>query len=408
MTVLLQLRAFDRALGWLAIPVAGIWALPWLAADTVAATNYALAASVAWSGLVAGFAVRRIHDWHGAMLAPRFRGSLFAAGAILIGTVGATGLALCGFAGNHMPLIGPTLLIGCGIFFGLVDRPQWSVYLGPSFVDRLSPWAFAAGGVLALFRHLDGTFPHDWPQIVEIGFAGMVLVLVRRGLNSPRQPANIPEAAFFNRTRYGGRWNEEVWTEAQASIVVLGIIVAFWLVLPTAWQSALAVGLLGGLWALFAAASLAESLRSLPLRLRWNWLLAGPRSRTDAGRQVSVRIVLRIATSLPVGAAGVLLHASQDSVLGGEALLDELLLLYVGLLAAAFAGMRFQSLERSVRRYSVPWIALGGVSGAGLAGFAPFSPNALGIAILVVTLLSLAAMAAVLGGRDMGRVEIVE
>lgn len=408
MTVVVQLRAFDSALLWLAVPVAGAWALPWLAQDVVAATNYALAASVAWSGLVVGFAVRRIHDWHGAILAPGFPGSLFVAGAILIGTVSITGLALCWFAGNPMPLIGPALLIGCGIFFGPVDRPPRSAHRGPSFVDRLSPWAFAAGGVLALLRHLDGTFPHDWPQIVEIGFAGLVLALVRRGLNSPPRPASGPEAAFFNRTRYAVRWSEEVWTEAQASIVVLGVIVVVWLVMPTAWQSAITVGVLGGLWALFASASLVGNLRSLPLRLRWNWLLAGQHSRTDAGRGVSVRIVLRVVTSLPVGAVGVLLHASHDSVLEGKTLFVELLVLYSGLLAAAFACMRFQRLERSVRRYSVPWIALGGGAGAGLAGFAPFSPDVGVIAILVGALLGLAALTAVLGSRDMGRVEIAE
>ncbi|MCY4059866.1 MAG: hypothetical protein OXG44_17915 [Gammaproteobacteria bacterium] len=408
MTVVLQLRAFDRALLWLAVPVAGTWALPWLAEDVVATTNYALAASLTWSGLVVGFAVRRIHDWQGTILAPRFSGSLFVAGAILIGSVGITGLAVCWFAGNPMPLIGPALVIGCGIFFGLVDRPPWSAHLGPSFVDTFSPWAFAAGGVLVLLRHLDGTFSHDWPQIVEIGFAGLVLALVRRGLNSPPQPGSVPEAAFFNRTRYAVRWSEEVWTEAQASIVVLGIIVAVWLVIPTAWQSALAVGLLGGLWTLFTAASLADSLRSLPQRLRWNWLLAGRRSRTVAGRQASVPIVLRVVTSLPVGAAGVLVHASRDSVPKGETLFDELLVLYAGLLAAALAGMRFRKLQRSVRRYSVPWVALVGIAGACLAGLAPFSPDSIGIGILVVVLLSLAALSAVLGGRGLARWEMIE
>ena len=408
MTAVLQLRAFDGALLWLAIPVAATWALPWFAEDVVAATNYALAASVAWSGLVAGFAVRRVHDWHGAILAPRFRGSLFFAGAILIGTVGITGLAMCWFAGNRIPLIGPALVFGCGIFLGFVDRPQWSAYLGPSFVDRLNPWAFAAAGVLVLLRHLDGTFSPDWPQVVEIGFVGVVLAFVRRGLNSPPQPANVPEAAFFNRMRYAVRWREEAWTEAQASVVVLGIIVAVWLLMPTAWKSTLAVGVLGGLWALFASASLVDNLRSLPLRLRWNRILADRRSRTDAGRQASVRIVLRVAASLPVGAVLVHVHTSQDSVLEGKTLFDELLVLYVGLLGAAFACMRFRGLERSVRRHSVPWIALGGISGACLAGFAPFSPDVIGIGVLVVVLLGFAALTAVLGGRRMGLLEIAE
>ena len=301
MTVLLQLRAFDRALLWLAIPVAAIWALPWFAEDIVTTTNYALAASVAWSGLVAGFAVRRTHDWQGTILAPRFRRSLFVAGAILIGTVVIAGLALCWCAGNHIPLIGPALVISCGIFLGFVDRPLWSVGLRPSFIDRLNPWAFALVGVLALLRHLDGTFSHLWPQIVEIGAAGLALAFVRRALNNPPQPSSVPEAGFLHRTRYAVRWGEEVWNEALASIVVLGTLVAVWLVIPTAWQSALAVGLLGGLWTLFTVASLADNLRSLPQRLRWNKLLAGRRSRILGGRQVSVRIVLRVVTSLPMG-----------------------------------------------------------------------------------------------------------
>ena len=165
---------------------------------------------------------------------------------------------------------------------------------------------------------------------------------------------------------------------------------------------------LGGLWTLFAAASLVDGLRSLPLRLRWNWLLAGRRSRTDAGRQASVRIVLRVAASPSVGAVGVLVHASQDSRLEANTLFDELIAVYIGLLVAALGVMRFQWLERSVRRYAVPWIALGGTAGACLAGFAPFSPDAIGIVILAVVLLGLAALMALLGGRDVGRTEITE
>ena len=409
MTIVLQLRAFDRALLWFAVPVAGAWTLAWLADDLVAATDYALAASLGWSGLVAGFAVRRIHDWHGSILAPRFPGSLFVAGAILIGTVGAIGLALCWIAGNHTPLVGPALVIACGAFFGLVDRSRWSAYgaLGPSVVDRISPWAFAALGVLALLRHLDGTFPHHWPQLVEVGAAGVVLAFVRRGLNDHAWPSQDAKPAFVKGTRYAVRWHEDVWNETQAGGVVLGVIVAVWLATPTAW-TAFAVGMLGGLWVLFVAASLADSLRSLHLRLRWNWLLANQRSRRDSGRRVSVRLVLRLLTSLPVGAVGVVVHASQDSVLEGRTLFEELLVVYIGLLAAALACMRFHGVDRSVRRHLVLWVALSGIAGACLAGFAPLSYEVIGNGILVVVLSSLAALTVVLGGRGLGRVEVAE
>lgn len=410
MTIVLQLRAFDRALLWFAVPVAGAWTLAWLADDLVAATDYALTASLGWSGLVAGFAVGRIHDWHGSILAPRFPGSLFAAGAILIGTVGAMGLALCWFAGNHTPLVGPALVIACGAFFGLVDRSRWSAHLvlGPSVVDRMSPWAFAALGVIALLRHLDGTFSHHWPQLVEVGAAGVVLAFVRRGLNDPAWPPQDARPVFVKGTRYAVQWHEEVWTEAQAGVVVLGIIVAVWLATPTAWQTAFALGVLGGLWALFAAASLADSLRSLHLRLRWNWLLANQRSRGDSGRRVSVRLVLRLLTSLPVGAVGVVVHASQDSVLEGRTLFEELLVVYIGLLAAALACMRFHGVDRSVRRHLVLWVASVGIAGACLAAFAPLSYEVIGNGILVVVLSSLAVSAVVLGGRGLGRVEVAE